>query len=138
MRISDWSSDVGSSDLLLNCLSRILNPTYGAVEYDGHDLLGRPVHRLSEIGVTRTFQNLELFGEGTVLENVVVGCFPRFRSNMISELLSLPSVSRARRAAYEEARQLIEELGLLPHIDTVVSRSEEHTSELQSLMTISY
>src|SRR3546814_2940881 len=86
MRISDWSSDVGSSDLLLNCLSRILNPTYGAVEYDGHDLLGRPVHRLSEIGVTRTFQNLELFGEGTVLENVVVGCFPRFRSNMISEL----------------------------------------------------
>src|SRR3546814_12984692 len=83
MRISDWSSDVGSSDLLLNCLSRILNPTYGAVEYDGHDLLGRPVHRLSEIGVTRTFQNLELFGEGTVLENVVVGCFPRFRSNKI-------------------------------------------------------
>ncbi|MFC3678427.1 ABC transporter ATP-binding protein [Ferrovibrio xuzhouensis] len=106
---------------LLNCLSRILNPTYGAVEYDGHDLLGRPVHRLSEIGVTRTFQNLELFGEGTVLENVVVGCFPRFRSNMISELLSLPSANRARRAAYEEARQLIEELGLLPHIDTVVS-----------------
>ncbi|HEX7075501.1 MAG TPA: ABC transporter ATP-binding protein [Hyphomicrobiaceae bacterium] len=106
---------------LLNCLSRILNPTCGTIDYDGHDLLKRPVHRLSEIGVTRTFQNLELFGEGTVLENVVVGCFPRFRSNMLSELLSLPGANRARRAAYEEARQLIDELGLTAHVDTVVS-----------------
>lgn len=106
---------------LLNCLSRLYKPTYGAVEYDGYDLLKRPVYRLSEIGVTRTFQNLELFGEGTVLENVVVGCFPRFRSNMLAELLSLPGAHKARRAAYEEARQLIDELGLSAYMDTEVS-----------------
>ena len=105
---------------LLNCLSRLYSPTCGAVEYDGHNLLKRPIHRLSEIGVTRTFQNLELFGGGTVLENVVVGCFPRYRSNMLSELLSLPSANKSRRAAYEEARQLIDELGLSLYIDTEV------------------
>jgi branched-chain amino acid transport system permease protein len=58
---------------LLNVLSGVLRPTTGRVEIDGRDVTGWPAHRVAALGVARTFQNIRLFGQLSVLENVEVG-----------------------------------------------------------------
>jgi branched-chain amino acid transport system permease protein len=58
---------------LLNVLSGVIVPTSGRVEVDGRDVTGWPAHRVAALGVARTFQNIRLFGQLSVLENVEVG-----------------------------------------------------------------
>jgi branched-chain amino acid transport system ATP-binding protein len=105
----------------LNCLSRIYTPARGQIWMDGHDVLAYPVHRIVELGICRTFQNLELFRDASVRENVILGCVWRYRCSLIGELLSLPGAAKKMRAAREEAEQILAELGLTPHADTRVA-----------------
>ena len=58
---------------LFNCVSRLYQPTSGAILFDGHDLLRMPAHRIAQVGIARTFQNLALFPALSVLDNVLVG-----------------------------------------------------------------
>ena len=58
---------------LFNCLSRLYTPNRGDILFDGRSLLDRPPHRIAEIGIARTFQNLALFGRQSVLDNVRIG-----------------------------------------------------------------
>ena len=58
---------------LFNCVSRLYTPNRGDILFEGRSLLGRPPHRIAEIGIGRTFQNLALFGPQSVLDNVRVG-----------------------------------------------------------------
>ncbi|MGW0060471.1 ABC transporter ATP-binding protein [Streptosporangium sandarakinum] len=58
---------------LFNCISRIYQPKSGRIRFLGEDLLKVPVHRISRLGIARTFQNVGLFPDQTVLENVVSG-----------------------------------------------------------------
>jgi branched-chain amino acid transport system ATP-binding protein len=62
---------------LFNVVSRIYEPTSGAVTFDGVDLLSKPAHGIADIGVARTFQNLALFPSMSLLENVMVGAHSR-------------------------------------------------------------
>jgi branched-chain amino acid transport system ATP-binding protein len=82
---------------LFNCVSRVYDPTFGRITFDGHDLRRLPAHRIVRLGIARTFQNLALFPALTVLENVMVGGHSRRES------------SSKRRA---EARQILERLSL--------------------------
>jgi branched-chain amino acid transport system ATP-binding protein len=82
---------------LFNCVSRLYQPTSGSIEFDGHDLLRLPAHRIARIGIARTFQNLALFPALTVMENVLVGGYTHGRVN-------------AKRRA--EARAILERLSL--------------------------
>jgi ABC-type branched-subunit amino acid transport system ATPase component len=75
------------------------------------------VHAVAPLGITRTFQNLELFGELTVLENVAVSCMSHHRALLPAELLSLPSARRSARAARAEALAVLMELGLAEYAD---------------------
>jgi branched-chain amino acid transport system ATP-binding protein len=61
---------------LFNVLSRLYQPQQGTVDFDGHDLLRYPAHRISSLGLARTFQNVALFPALTVLENVLTGAYP--------------------------------------------------------------
>ena len=106
---------------LLNCLSRIYVPSSGSVEFDGIDLLSKPVHALAPLGISRTFQNLELFTEATVLENVLVGAIHKYRRSVFADLLRLPHTRRSRRDAVSEASALVSELGLAPYAHAQVS-----------------
>src|SRR4051795_4165994 len=65
---------------LFNVVTRLYRPDGGAVSFDGQDLLKLPAHRIVGVGIARTFQNVALFHEMSVLENVMLGGHPRFGS----------------------------------------------------------
>jgi branched-chain amino acid transport system ATP-binding protein len=66
---------------LFNCVSRLYHPGSGSIDFDGHDLLSTPAHRIARLGIARTFQNLALFPALSVLDNVLVGGYTHGRVN---------------------------------------------------------
>ena len=97
---------------LFNCLSRLYTPNRGDILFAGHSLLSRPPHRIAELGIARTFQNLALFDQQSVLDNVMIGGHARSRSDYPSDVLRLPWVRRQEGALSEAAWALIELLEL--------------------------
>jgi branched-chain amino acid transport system ATP-binding protein len=97
---------------LFNCLSRLYTPVSGDIRFDGRSLLGRPPHRIAEIGISRTFQNLALFPRQSVLDNIRIGGHAQSRSDFISDTLHLPWVVRRERTLDEAAWRLLELLDL--------------------------
>ena len=71
---------------LFNCLSRLYQPSSGDILMEGASILTRPAHKIAEIGIGRTFQNVALFPNLTVMDNVRVGCHARTSSDIISRL----------------------------------------------------
>jgi branched-chain amino acid transport system ATP-binding protein len=97
---------------LFNCLSRLYTPNRGDILLGGRSLLDRPPHRIAEIGIARTFQNLALFPQQSVLDNVRIGGHTVCRSDFVSDALRLPWVRRQERALEEAAWALLEALDL--------------------------
>src|ERR1700727_643406 len=75
---------------LFNCLSRLYQPSAGDILMEGRSILSRPPHRIAEIGIGRTFQNVALFPNLSVLDNVRVGTHARTNSNIFSDSPKLP------------------------------------------------
>jgi branched-chain amino acid transport system ATP-binding protein len=97
---------------LFNCLSRLYTPQHGDVRFRGRSLLELPAHRISELGVGRTFQNLALFPTLTVLQNVMIGVHGRTRSDFLSNALRLPWVGREEAEIRARATELLTFLDL--------------------------
>ena len=97
---------------LFNCLSRLYTPQRGEVRFRGRSILGLPAHRISELGIGRTFQNLALFPTLTVLQNVMLGVHGRTHSDFLSNALRLPWVGREEAAIRERAADALAFLGL--------------------------
>jgi len=97
---------------LVNCISGLYRPDAGRLYFADHDLSRCMTHAIAAMGVRRTFQNLQLFHEATVRENVTLGLAYRYRSSLCSELFDLPSARRARAAANEEAGRILADCGL--------------------------
>jgi branched-chain amino acid transport system ATP-binding protein len=106
---------------LLNCVSGLYRPERGQIRFAGESLVERKIHDIAAMGIRRTFQNLELFREASVRENVTLGLVYRHRSSLLSELLDLPPSRAARRRAAEEATQVIAACGLGDVADIPVS-----------------
>jgi branched-chain amino acid transport system ATP-binding protein len=106
---------------LLNCVSRLYLPESGTIRFEGRSLVGCKAHEVAAMGMRRTFQNLELFREASVRENVTLGLVYRHKSNVLSELLDLPSARAKRRAADDEADRIIKSLSLGEVADVAVS-----------------
>lgn len=106
---------------LLNCVSRVHLPTGGELRYSGEDLLKRQIHELPALGIRRTFQNLELFREASVRENVILGAAFRYRANLLSDLFGLKSSRKSEVEAGLRAEKLLSELGLQQHTGTQVT-----------------
>jgi branched-chain amino acid transport system ATP-binding protein len=104
---------------LLNCVSRVHTPTGGGVRYRGEDLLKKAIHELPALRIRRTFQNLELFKDATVRENVAMGTAFRHRGSIVAELFGLDG--SARRAVDERADKMLKVLELAEHADTKVT-----------------
>lgn len=100
---------------LFNCISRTYEPTSGSIEFDGTSVLELPPHKISALGIARTFQNLGLFRTQTVVENVLVGAHHRIRANFFTGALRFPGVRREEATLREEAMTLLAELGLEAH-----------------------
>ncbi|BCM81633.1 ABC transporter ATP-binding protein [Methylobacterium indicum] len=84
---------------VFNCVSRIYRPSAGRIRFDGRDVTGLPAHAMAGLGIARTFQNLELFNELTVLENVMLGAYSRHETRLIDRLR--PGSPRTRAWAEE-------------------------------------
>ena len=97
---------------LFNCVSRLYAPNRGDILFEGRSMLGRPPHRIAQIGIGRTFQNLALFAPQTVLDNVRIGGHAHSRSDFVSDTLHLPWVGRQEAALTETAWSLLHMLDL--------------------------
>ena len=97
---------------LFNCVSRLYTPNRGDILFEGSSMLARPPHRIAEIGIGRTFQNLALFAPQSVLDNVRIGGHAHSRGDFVSDALRLPWVRRHEAALTETAWSLLHMLEL--------------------------
>jgi ABC-type branched-subunit amino acid transport system ATPase component len=97
---------------LINVVSGLVLPTGGRVLVGGTDVTGRPSHVVAAAGVARTFQNIRLFNDLSVLENVMVGWHLQRRATLVESLLGLPRARREERQARQAAGALLSRLGL--------------------------
>lgn len=97
---------------MMNVLTGIYKPTAGQVSFAGALISGRTPSQIALGGVARTFQNVQLFGEMTATENVLVGLHNTFESNVLDVMLQTPRYKREERAARERAASILEFVGL--------------------------
>ncbi|PLP60365.1 high-affinity branched-chain amino acid ABC transporter ATP-binding protein LivG [Mesorhizobium loti] len=97
---------------LFNMISGAYRPDRGAVALDGEPVTGMAPHLLARRGMSRTFQNLQIFQKMTVLENVMAGCHLKERGNFLADLFSLPATRRRTAETHTTAMQLLERVGL--------------------------
>jgi branched-chain amino acid transport system permease protein len=97
---------------MMNVLTGIYKPTAGGVVFAGQPITGRTPSQIALGGIARTFQNVQLFGEMTALENVLVGLHHSFRSSWLDAMLSTPRYRREELAARERASAILEFVGL--------------------------
>jgi len=95
-----------------NMVTGFYRPTKGQVIFNGQDLTGMPPHEVCKAGIARTFQNIRLFGNGTALENVMVGHYVRQRTGWIQAVLMTPSALREDRELRERSLELLDVVGL--------------------------
>ena len=92
---------------VFNLLTKVYQPTRGTVMIDGCDTAGKTTVQVSNMGVARTFQNIRLFGNLSVEDNVKVGLHNQVRYNTLSGVLRLPSYWKKEKEAHEKALELL-------------------------------
>jgi branched-chain amino acid transport system ATP-binding protein len=97
---------------LFNCVSRLYQPESGSIAFEGHDVLARSPHEVSQLGIARTFQNLGLFPSMSVRENVLLGAYHRERPGFLGSALGWRSNGRAEARLRSEAEETLERLDL--------------------------
>ena len=97
---------------MMNVLTGIYVPTAGTIEFAGRSVVGRTSSDIALSGIARTFQNVQLFGEMTALQNVLVGLHHSFDSNIADVALHTPRYKREDAAATERAMGLLRFVGL--------------------------
>jgi branched-chain amino acid transport system ATP-binding protein len=102
---------------VFNLVSGFLKPTGGRIFWDGADITGQHPHRLTALGIARTFQNIRLFGELSVLANVLVGFHCRSRATWGEAVLRLPRYRREEMARRARGLALLKEVGLAAAAD---------------------
>jgi branched-chain amino acid transport system ATP-binding protein len=95
-----------------NQLSGVYHPTAGTISLDGVDITRMPPHQVAELGVARTYQNIRLFKDMTVLANVQVGRHVRTRGSWYAAIFRLPGIRREEESIDERSFELLEIVGL--------------------------
>jgi len=95
-----------------NCLTGLYCPTSGTVNFKTRDVTGWKPHRVTHLGVARTFQNIRLFAEMTALENVMVGMHCRTKTGVLGSITRTPSVRREESETAGKAMELLTFVGL--------------------------
>jgi branched-chain amino acid transport system permease protein len=108
---------------LFNMLTGLTRPDRGTVTFRGTDVTRLPPHRIAELGVTRTFQNLRLFNNLSVLENVLIGQHARLKTGVVASVVRTPAVRREEEGAVAWARDIVGLFGnrLVPRLEHIVS-----------------
>jgi len=118
---------------VFNLVTGLLPPTAGDIRFEGASLVGRPPHRITQDGIARTFQNIRIFKEMSLLENVIVGMHRHLDYGAGGLLLGLARFRAAERRARERARELLSWMRLDHKSDDVadnLSYGEQRKLEL--------
>lgn len=97
---------------IFNLLTSVYQPTRGSILLNGIDTKGMTTHKVTRMGIARTFQNIRLFSDMTALDNVKVGMHKDIKCSFISSLLHLPKYFKSEKAADQKAMELLEFMGL--------------------------
>ena len=97
---------------VFNCVGGFYRPTGGSIVLDGDNITGLPSHMVARRGLVRTFQNIRLFRQLTVVENLLVAQHMRVHSGFLQGLFSTGAFRRAERTALERAKVWLDRLGL--------------------------
>ncbi len=106
---------------IFNLISRLYEPTAGTIQYGDQNLLDLPAHKIVHTGIGRTFQNIELFEQATVLQNLLVGRHAHMRKNPFSNFLFLPGVRRSEIKHREKVEDIIDLLEIAQYRDELIS-----------------
>ena len=100
---------------VFNMITGVYKPTTGSFYLNGEDLTGKSQETINHKGIARTFQNIRLFNNMTVIRNVMVGLHnqPEFQCDMFSSMLRLPRHFKVEKAMRERAKEILEIVGLL-------------------------
>jgi branched-chain amino acid transport system permease protein len=120
---------------LFNAVTGLVDPQSGHVRFAGHDISGLPPHRVLKAGITRTFQNIRLFPNLSVLENVMIGMHSRLHTGAAGALLRLPRTRHEEEEARERALEILALFGnrLLPrafHVAASLSYANRRRTEI--------
>ncbi len=102
---------------IFNLISRIYNPTDGRIVFRDQDITAMPAHQVARLGIARTFQNIELFENATLLRNLLVGRHVHTRGNLITDGLFTPRVKRDELRHRERVEDVIDFLDLQRYRD---------------------
>ncbi|MDE2344738.1 MAG: ABC transporter ATP-binding protein [Betaproteobacteria bacterium] len=102
---------------VFNLVTGLFVPTGGTLEFDGRSLLGLPPERIARRGIARTFQNIRLFQEMTLIDNVIVGMHAHLPYGFLDLLLRTANFRDVERKARIRALQLLHRVGLGPQCD---------------------
>ena len=105
---------------VFNLISRLYTPSAGTIAFDGRPLLARAPHEIAGLGIARTFQNIELFENATVLQNLLIGRHTHRRTGVVSDLLFTAKARAGEVAAREAVERVIDLLDLQHHRESLV------------------
>jgi branched-chain amino acid transport system permease protein len=97
---------------MINMLTGVVEPSAGSIRFLGQEIVGRPAHTICCLGMGRTFQNLRLFADLSVLDNVMLGRHSRMHNGFFASLAALPSARQQEAATRARATQLLDLVGL--------------------------
>jgi len=106
---------------IFNAISRLYNVTRGTLTFDGSDITNVKAESIASLGIARTFQNIELFENASVLQNLLIGRATHSTSSFWQDMLFFPSVKEAERAHRQRVEEVIDFLDLQPHRDSLIS-----------------
>lgn len=106
---------------IFNLISRIYEPTGGAIRYGGRDLLGVAAHQVVDLGIARTFQNIDLFEQATVLQNLLVGRHSRMSGNLFRDFLFIAGARAREREHRRKVEDIIDLLEIAHYRDQRIS-----------------
>jgi len=106
---------------IFNLISRLYDPSAGSIHYGDRDLLKLPAHRVVKSGIARTFQNIELFEQATVLQNLLVGRHSQMQMNPFSNFLFTPGVKKSEIEHRRKVEDIIDLLELAQYRDERIS-----------------
>ena len=95
-----------------NMITGLYRPSSGRLVFAGRDITGRRPNRIARLGISRTFQTIRLFGNMTVLDNVLVGMNCRLQASWLGAIVRPPWVVREERQARQKAHELLDYVGL--------------------------
>ena len=106
---------------IFNLISRIYQPSSGRLHFQGRDITDVPPHRIAGLGIARTFQNIELFANATLLQNLLIGRHCHSTVGVVPQLVFWPSVRREELRHREKVEEVIAFLGLERYRDTLIA-----------------